>query len=227
MKFKPCLLLQKRALENECGIPGNPLKISWLDGFSSSTDANSETISEHSNPTRSCSDGAAVDSKVALWSKIFYWGIKWNSTYLLIFLGLLTCVFSALVHLIFVTDHSRSYTSYYFLFSYQLPEPSFSSDSTISDKDYESVVLMKLRQFEERKRLIKQMQEDDEQWSRLAALYETILLSRVEPIVMQLVSPYWQLPLESFSVILGGLTRPAVQLFKVNKEAETTLILSS
>lgn len=105
MKFKPCLLLQKRARENECGIPGNPLKISWLDGFSSSTDANSETISEHSNPTRSCSDGAAVDSKVALWSKIFYWGIKWNSTYLLIFLGLLTCVFSALVHLIFVTDH--------------------------------------------------------------------------------------------------------------------------
>lgn len=93
MKFKPCLLLQKRALENECGIPGNPLKISWLDGFSSSTDANSETISEHSNPTRSCSDGAAVDSKVVLWSKIFDWGIKWNSTYLLIFLGLLTCVF--------------------------------------------------------------------------------------------------------------------------------------
>ena len=35
--------------------------------------------------------------------------------------------------------------------------------STISDKDYESVVLMRLRQFEERKRLMQEMQENDEQ----------------------------------------------------------------
>lgn len=96
----------KLALENECGIPGNPLKISWLEGFSSETDVKSETVFEHSDSTRITSGGAAVESK--------------------------------------------------------LPEPSFSSDSTISDKDYESVVLMKLRQFEERKRLIKEMQEDDE-----------------------------------------------------------------
>ena len=63
MKLKPYLLLQKLALENECGIPGNPLKISWLDGFSSVTDANSETVSEHSDSMRPGS-GAAVDSKV-------------------------------------------------------------------------------------------------------------------------------------------------------------------
>ncbi|XP_073247738.1 dnaJ homolog subfamily C member 17-like isoform X2 [Porites lutea] len=44
----------------------------------------------------------------------------------------------------------------------KLNEPPCPSESTISDKDYESIVLMKLRQFEERKRLIKEMQEEDE-----------------------------------------------------------------
>ena len=64
MKFEPYLLLQKLALENECGIPSNPLKISWLEGFSSATDANSETVLEHSDSTRITSGGAAVESKV-------------------------------------------------------------------------------------------------------------------------------------------------------------------
>lgn len=46
----------------------------------------------------------------------------------------------------------------------KLTEPPLSSASnTLSDRDYESVVLMKLRQFEERKRLIREMQENDEQ----------------------------------------------------------------
>ena len=79
MKFEPYLLLQKLALENECGIPGNPLKISWLEGFSSATDANSETVLEHSDSTRITSGGAAVESKVIitviLCSEVFHWGI--------------------------------------------------------------------------------------------------------------------------------------------------------
>ena len=66
MKFEPYLLLQKLALENECGIPGNPLKISWLEGFSSATDANSETVLEHSDSTRITSGGAPVASKVII-----------------------------------------------------------------------------------------------------------------------------------------------------------------
>ncbi|XP_068689681.1 dnaJ homolog subfamily C member 17-like [Montipora foliosa] len=41
--------------------------------------------------------------------------------------------------------------------------PTMPPRSTISDKDYESVVLMRLRQFEERKRLMQEMQENDEQ----------------------------------------------------------------
>ncbi|XP_078351196.1 dnaJ homolog subfamily C member 17-like [Oculina patagonica] len=97
----------KLALENERGIPDNPLKISWLDGVSSSTDANTETVLDATNSTRNISGEAAAESK--------------------------------------------------------LSEPSYSTESTVSDKDYESVVLMKLRQFEERKRLIKAMQEEDEQ----------------------------------------------------------------
>lgn len=68
MEFELCLPLQKLALENECGIPGNPLKISWLDGFSSSTDANSETVLEHFDSTGIISGGAAVESEVILWS---------------------------------------------------------------------------------------------------------------------------------------------------------------
>lgn len=49
-------------------------------------------------------------------------------------------------------------------FEEKLKEPPMMSPrSTISDKDYESVVLMRLRQFEERKRLMQEMQENDEQ----------------------------------------------------------------
>lgn len=66
MEFELCLPLQKLALENECGILGNPLKISWLDGFSSSTDANSETVLEHFDSTGIISGGAAVESEVIL-----------------------------------------------------------------------------------------------------------------------------------------------------------------
>ena len=75
MKFEPYLLLQKLALENECGIPGNPLKVSWLEGFSSATDADSETVLEHSDSAQIPSGGKAVESKVILWSEIFHWGI--------------------------------------------------------------------------------------------------------------------------------------------------------
>ena len=66
MKLEPYLLLQKLALENECGIPGNPLKISWLEGSSSETGAKSETVLEHSDSTKITSDGAAVESKVII-----------------------------------------------------------------------------------------------------------------------------------------------------------------
>lgn len=39
---------------------------------------------------------------------------------------------------------------------------SFSGKQTVDNKDFESVVLMKMRQAEERKRLIEQMMKDDE-----------------------------------------------------------------
>ena len=68
IKFKSrWLLLQKLALENECGIPDNPLNISWLDGNSSSTDANTETVLEASDSTRNISGEAAADSKVIMY----------------------------------------------------------------------------------------------------------------------------------------------------------------
>ena len=53
-------------------------------------------------------------------------------------------------------------TDQHFAHTFQLNESPCPSQSTISDKDYESIVLMKLRQFEERKRLIREMQEEDE-----------------------------------------------------------------
>jgi len=90
-------------LENELGMPDNPLKITWLEGTSTSADTNSESFPEASNSTRK----NTVEAKPS--------------------------------------------------------ETPYPTESTISDKDYESVVLMKLRQFEERKRLIREMQEDDEQ----------------------------------------------------------------
>jgi len=93
----------KLALENELGMPDNPLKITWLEGTSTSADTNSESFPEASNSTRK----NTVEAKPS--------------------------------------------------------ETPYPTESTISDKDYESVVLMKLRQFEERKRLIREMQEDDEQ----------------------------------------------------------------
>ena len=43
----------------------------------------------------------------------------------------------------------------------QPAEAPYSLSDTRSDQDYESVVLMKLRQAEERKRLIKRLEEED------------------------------------------------------------------
>lgn len=97
----------KLAVENEHGIAGNPLQISWLDGVPSSNDSTSETVPQVSNLTRDVSQAADTPK--------------------------------------------------------QVPEPSYQSDSTRSDIDYESVVLMKLRQFEERKRLIREMEEEQKQ----------------------------------------------------------------
>ena len=54
-------LLQKVALENEQGTSDNPLKISWLEVPTSTTDkANSETVPEASNSAKE----AMVESKV-------------------------------------------------------------------------------------------------------------------------------------------------------------------
>lgn len=46
----------------------------------------------------------------------------------------------------------------------QVSEEFYQSDGNISERDYESVVLMKLRQFEERKRLIREMEEEEKCW---------------------------------------------------------------
>lgn len=46
----------------------------------------------------------------------------------------------------------------------QVSEEFYQSDGNISERDYESVVLMKLRQFEERKRLIREMEEEEKHW---------------------------------------------------------------
>lgn len=46
----------------------------------------------------------------------------------------------------------------------QVSEEFYQSDGNISERDYESVVLMKLRQFEERKRLIREMEEEEKRW---------------------------------------------------------------
>ena len=43
--------LQKLALENELGMPDNPLKITWLEGTSTSADTNSESFPKASNST--------------------------------------------------------------------------------------------------------------------------------------------------------------------------------
>lgn len=46
----------------------------------------------------------------------------------------------------------------------QVSEEFYQSDGNISERDYESVVLMKLRQFEGRKRLIREMEEEEKRW---------------------------------------------------------------
>lgn len=46
----------------------------------------------------------------------------------------------------------------------QVSEEFYQSDGNISERDYESVVLMKLCQFEERKRLIREMEEEEKRW---------------------------------------------------------------
>lgn len=49
-------------------------------------------------------------------------------------------------------NHTRSH----------LPTPEPGNDSVLTSRDYESLVLMKMRQAEERKRLIQQMMEEED-----------------------------------------------------------------
>lgn len=44
-----------------------------------------------------------------------------------------------------------------------IPKTASTESDTISDRDYESVTLMRLRQAQERKRLIEEMQREDEE----------------------------------------------------------------
>lgn len=137
-------------------------------------------------------------------------------------MGLLTCLLCP------CSPHLCHWSFIYCALSYQLPEPSISLDSTISDKDYESVVLMKLRQFEERKRLIKEMQEEDEQWSQLAASTRPYLSKISSPAQSwsdsHATGVTWLY--DGCQVIISRLgwplTIPAVQVFKENRGAETS-----
>ena len=70
--------------------------------------------------------------------------------------------YTYLINRDFISLILRTVTDQHFAHTFQLNEPPCPSETTISDKDYESIVLMKLRQFEERKRLIREMQEEDE-----------------------------------------------------------------